>query len=219
MRIIDGDLTKLKEKLTLMGTFTEAAIDLTIKALLESNSEISKQVIVDDDKIDKLENEIVKLAIDVMVLRQPAAGDLRFTVTCLQSAAIIERVADHAVNIAKHVQTLNLEPPLKPYIDLPRMAKVTNEMFHDSLQALIIGEAELARQTIRKDDQVDELFHLIYDELISIMKSSPDTITRGAELLFVIKHLERMADYATNICEMVIYMIEGRMIKHTEEAF
>ncbi len=219
MRIIESDLNKLREKITLMGQLTENAIEHSTKALFERDSELSEATIKEDDKIDKLENEIDKLATDIMVLRQPAAGDLRFTVTCLHTAGIIERIADHAVNIAKHVRVLNSEPPLKPYVDLPKMALLTKEMFHDALEALIKAEVDLARQTIRKDDQVDELFHLIYDELLDIMQKRPDSIKRGSELLFVIKHLERMADYATNICEMVIYMTEGRIIKHTEEAF
>lgn len=219
MRIIESDLNKLREKITLMGQLTEDAIGHSMKALFDRDSELSEAVIKEDDKIDRLENEIDKLATDIMVLRQPAAGDLRFTVTCLHTAGIIERIADHAVNIAKHLRILNNEPALKPYIDLPKMAALTKEMFHDALVALINGDVDLARQTIRKDDQVDDLFHLIYDEILEIMQQRPDSIKRGSELLFVIKHLERMADYATNICEMVIYMTEGRIIKHTEEAF
>ncbi|KAF0249014.1 MAG: phosphate transport system protein [bacterium] len=219
MRIIEADLNKLKEKINLMGSLTQDAIEQTVKALVERNTELSEKVIIADDKIDTLENEIDKLATDVMVLRQPAAGDLRFTITCLHTAGIIERVADHAVNIAKHIRVINSEPSLKPYVDLPTMGTITREMFGDSLQALINGDTNLARQTIRRDDQVDELFHLIYDDLLVIMQSDPTTVKRGSELLFVIKHLERMADYATNICEMVIYMMEGKVIKHTQEAF
>ncbi len=219
MRIIEADLNKLKEKINLMGSLTQDAIEQTVKALVERNTKLSEEVIIADDKIDTLENEIDKLATDVMVLRQPAAGDLRFTITCLHTAGIIERVADHAVNIAKHIRVINNEPPLKPYVDLPKMGVITREMFGDSLQALINGDTNLARQTIRRDDEVDELFHLIYDDLLVIMQSDPTTVKRGSELLFVIKHLERMADYSTNICEMVIYMMEGKVIKHTQEAF
>lgn len=219
MRIIEADLNKLKEKMNLMGSLTENAIEQVVKALVEGDTALSEKVIVADDKIDTLENEIDKLATDVMVLRQPAAGDLRFTITCLHTAGIIERVADHAVNIAKHIRVINSDPPLKPYVDLPKMGALTKEMFRDSLQALINGDVNLARLTIRRDDQVDDLFHLIYDDLLEIMQKDPNAVKRGSELLFVIKHLERMADYATNICEMVIYMMEGKVIKHTQEAF
>ena len=218
VRIIEADLNKLRDKLLMMGTMAESAIDHAMQALFERNTEICEQVIADDDEIDKLENEIDKLATDIMVLRQPAAGDLRFTVTSLHTAPILERVADHAVNIAKHVRALNSEPQLKPYIDLPTMSAITQEMLRDSMNALTQGDIELARRTIKKDDQVDDFYHKIYDEVLDLMQREPNTVKRGSELLFVIKHLERIADYATNICEMVIYMIEGRIIKHTEEA-
>jgi phosphate transport system protein len=218
MRIIESDLNKLREKLLLMGTLAESSIDHVMQALFERNLVLCEQVIADDDEIDRLENEIDKLATDIMVLRQPAAGDLRFTVTSLHTAPILERIADHAVNIAKHVRTLNREPQLKPYLDLPKMSEITQAMLRDSLKALIGGDMELARQTIRQDDRVDELYHKIYDDVLELMQQDSTTVKRGSELLFLIKHLERIADYATNICEMVIYMIEGRIIKHTEEA-
>jgi phosphate transport system protein len=218
MRIIEADLNKLREKISLISRKADAAIALAMAALLHQDSSLAQEVIAADDEIDHLENEICQLATDVMVLRQPVANDLRFTITILQTASVIERIADHAVNIAKHVCTLNQEPPLKPYIDLPRMSEITQEMICNSIQALNTGDVELARTTIKNDDLVDELYHKIYDELLDIMQQDGATVKRGSELLFIIKHMERIADYATNICEMVIYMIEGRVIKHTQEA-
>lgn len=218
MRIIEADLIKLREKILMMGTLAESAIDHVMQSLFEHNPALTEQVITDDDEIDRLENEIEKLAVDIMVLRQPAAGDLRFTVTSLHTAPILERIADHAVNIAKHVRVINTKPQLKPYVDLPKMSEITQTMLRDSLQALTTGNSDLARKTIRNDDQVDGLYRKIHNEIINMMESDSSVVRLGTELLFTIKHLERIADYATNICEMVIYMTEGRIIKHTEEA-
>jgi phosphate transport system protein len=218
MRIIDRDLTQLRTLLLRMGQLAEQAINQVTTALLDRDDRLAEQVIIEDDEIDLLENEVDRLATDVMVLRQPAAGDLRFTVTSLHTAPVIERIADHAVNIAKHVKVLNQAPKLKEYVDLPRMSALAQQMVHQSLESLTQNDIDLARRTIAADDQVDDLFHQIYDEVILIMQRDPQTIPSGVELLFIIKHLERIADYATNICEMVIYMVEGRVIKHTSEA-
>jgi phosphate transport system protein len=201
-----------------MGSSTDSALSFAMQSVLERDTSLANRVIADDDEIDLLENEIDKLATDIMVLRQPAARDLRFTVTVLHSAPVFERIADHAVNIAKHAKNLNEEPPLGSYIDLQKMGDLTQKMVHDSLQSLISRDLEKARQTIKNDDEVDDLFHSIHDEILEIMQSDTGTIKRGTEFLFIIKHLERIADYATNICEMTIYMIEGRIIKHTQEA-
>lgn len=218
MRIIEADLNRLREMILNMGNMAVTAIELAMRAVIERDSSLAERVIADDDEIDRLENDIDKLATDIMVLRQPAAGDLRFTVTVLHTSPTIERVADHAVNIAKHARVLNREPRLEPYLDLPRMSELTSAMLRNSLQALINGDTELARAVMREDDKVDDLYRRIYEQLLEIMQSDATTIKRGSELLFIIKHLERVADYATNICEMVTYMIEGRIIKHTQEA-
>jgi len=218
MRIIESDLNKLRDKILMMGGMAESSIAYAMQAVLDRDRALSEQVIAADDAIDRLENEIDKLATDIMVLRQPAAGDLRFTVAILHTAPIIERIADHAVNIAKHARMLIEEPPLSPYINLPRMSDLTQKMLRDSLSALISGDIEQARRTIKDDDEVDDLFHSIHDEILEIMQHDSSTVKRGTEFLFIIKHLERIADYATNICEMAIYMIEGRIIKHTQEA-
>jgi phosphate transport system protein len=218
MRIIESDLNRLREKILMMGNMAESAIAYAMQAVLDRDKALSEQVIAADDLIDRLENEIDKLATDVMVLRQPAAGDLRFTVTIFHTAPVLERIADHAVNIAKHARALNEEPPLDDLPDLPKMGDITQKMVRDSLKALTTGDLQQARRTIKDDDEVDELYHIIHDEVLEIMQKDATTIRRGTEYLSIIKHLERIADYATNICEMVIYMIEGRIIKHTQEA-
>jgi phosphate transport system protein len=218
MRIIESDLNSLKEKTLKMGGLAESAIAYAMQAVLDRDTALSEQVIAADDAIDRLENDIDKLATDVMVLRQPAAGDLRFTVTIFHTAPVLERIADHAVNIAKHARILNEEPPFDAGINLPKMSDITQKMLRDSLHALTSGDLHQARSTIKDDDEVDDLYRTIHDEILEIMQHDSSTIRRGTEYLSIIKHLERIADYATNICEMVIYMIEGRIIKHTQEA-
>jgi phosphate transport system protein len=218
MRIIESDLNRLRDKILEMGSRTESAIESAMRAVLERNTTLSEQVIVNDAEIDKLENESDKLAIEIVALRKPVANDLRLTVTVLHTAPTIERIADHAVNIAKRARVLNKEPQLEPFIDLHKLSEIAQQMLHDSLQSLISGDVELARKTIKNDSKVDDLYHSIHAEIVEMMQRDSSTVKRGLELSFIIKHLERIADYATNICEMVIYMIEGRIIRHTEEA-
>jgi len=216
MRPIDHDLNRLRDKLLIMGGSAEKAIKLATQALVERDSALAEQVIHDDYKIDRLENEIDEICIDLLALRQPTASDLRFVVAAAKTAPAIERIADHAVNIARHALRLNREPQLKPYIDLPRMAEVVQGMLLDGLDAFTTSDPEKALETIRRDDQADELYKRVYDELIHFMTTDPTTVTRGVELLFIIKHLERIADYVTNICEQIVYMTKGQVIKHQE---
>jgi phosphate transport system protein len=212
------NLNLLRDQILLLGGAAEAAIARATRALIERDSELAETVIVEDDEIDLLENDIDRQCTDILIRGQGDEADLRFVIAISRTAPIIERIADHAVNIAKHALALINEPQLRSYIDLPDLAGVAQEMLLGCLDALTRSNCELARQIIRKDDRADELFHKIYDELIKIMEQRPRTVRPAVELLFVIKHLERIADYATNICEMVIYMVEGRVIKHTPEA-
>ena len=215
---MNEEFNQLRDKILLLGGEAEAAIARATYALMERDIKLAETVIVEDDEIDQLENQIEQLCTNILLQDRFPNIDLRFVVTILRTAPIIERIADHAVNIAKHSLALTCEPTIKRYIDLPVLAGVAQEMLLNGLDALTQKNCELARRTIRKDDRADELFHRIYNELIEMMKCDPKTICCGVELLFVIKHLERIADYVTNICEMVIYMVEGRVIKHTIEA-
>jgi len=165
-----------------------------------------------------MENEIDQYCSDLLINNTSADLDLRFVISVSRAAQIIERIADHAVNIAKHALVLIDQPQLKTHIELPQLASIAQEMLLSSLDALTRSDCQLAFDTIHKDDQADELFHTIYDHLVITMEQEPKTVRRAVELLFVIKHLERIADYATNISEMVIYLVEGRLIKHTPEA-
>ena len=146
--------------------------------------------------------------------RAVAASDLRFVVSIARAAPIVERIADHAVNIAKHARDLAVEPQLDAEVDITRMGKTVQDMLVEGLDAFTSGDPERARQTIARDDEVDALYDRLYGEVIELMRRDPANVARGAQWLFVLKHLERIADYVTNICEQVVYMARGQVIKH-----
>ena len=214
-RLIEENLNILRDKLLIMGGAAEKAIMLSMRAIIERDSQIAERVIREDDAIDQLELEIDQMCVDVLVLKQPAAGDLRFVVSAAHTAPMVERIADHAVNIAKHALTLNNEPEVSSHIDLSAMAKIVQEMLVEGLDAFTSGDPERAQATITRDDEVDELYDSLYEQVVAAMKSDPSIVIRGAEWLFILKHLERIADYVTNICEQIVYMSRGQVIKHT----
>lgn len=214
-RLIEGNLHLLRDKLLIMGGAAERAILLSMRALIERNSELAERVVREDDSIDQMELEIDQMCVDVLVLKQPAASDLRFVVSVARTAPTVERIADHAVNMAKHALSLNNEPQIDADIDLSTMARVVQEMLVEGLDAFTSGDPERAQATIARDDEVDELYDKLYDQVINEMKRNPSTVSRGAQWLFVLKHLERIADYVTNICEQIVYMSRGQVIKHT----
>ena len=207
----------LRDKILMMGGATETAISRAIQSIVERDAALASQVIDDDDRIDQLEVEIDELCIDTLVLYQPTASDLRFVVGVAKTAPNIERIADHAVNIAKHSLALFNEPQLRHYIDLPKMAAVVQEMLVEGLDSFTTIDSDRAWQVIRRDDEVDEFYRKISGELQQMMMDDPSTVTRAVQLLFAVKHLERIADYVTNICELVIYMKRGAVIKHVHE--
>lgn len=214
-RLIEENLNMLRDKLLIMGGAAEKAIMLSMRSLIERDSELAGRVVREDDAIDQMELEIDQMCVDVLVLRQPAAGDLRFVVSVARTAPTVERIADHAVNIAKHALSLNNQPQIDARIDLSVMAKVVQDMLVEGLDAFTSGDPDRAQSTIARDDDVDELYDTLYDQVIEAMKRDPSSVARGAEWLFVLKHLERIADYVTNICEQIVYMSRGQVIKHT----
>lgn len=214
-RLIEDNLNLLRDKLLIMGGAAEKAIMLSMRAIVERDSDLADRVIREDDAIDQLELEIDQMCVDVLVLKQPAASDLRFVVSVARTAPIVERIADHAVNIAKHALSLNDEPELPVQIDVSAIAKIVQEMLVDGLDAFTSGDPERARATIARDDEVDALYDHLYAQVIDMMTRDPSTVARGAQWLFVFKHLERIADYVTNICEQIVYMARGQVIKHT----
>ncbi len=214
-RLIEGDLNRLRDILLLMGGAAEQAIALSARALIERDSELAERVIAEDDAIDQMELDIDRLCVDILVLKQPAASDLRFVISVARTAPVVERIADHTVNIAKHALSLNNEPQLDMNIDIERMAEVVKEMLIDGLDAFTSGDPERARATIARDDEVDAFYDKLYAQVINSMQRDPSTVARGAQWLFVLKHLERIADYVTNICEQIVYMARGQVIKHS----
>lgn len=214
-RLIEENLNQIRDKLLVMGGSAEKAIMLSMRALEERESSLAERVIREDDAIDRMELELDQMCVDILVLKQPAASDLRFVVSVARTAPMVERIADHAVNIARHALTLNNEPQMQIGLDLSRMTSTVQGMLIDGLDAFTSGDPERARATIERDDEVDSLYDVFYSEVINAMGRDSSLIERGVQWLFVIKHLERIADYVTNICEQIIYMARGQVIKHS----
>ncbi|PYT01257.1 MAG: phosphate transport system regulatory protein PhoU [Acidobacteria bacterium] len=214
-RRLDEELDTLRDRVLLMGGETEAALQRAMYALAERDSEAARDVLENDDSIDRLEVEIDRLCIDVLALRQPAARDLRFVISVAKVTPILERIADHACNIARVALDLNDEPRLNAYVDLPRMASVASSMLRASLDSFTSGDAAAARRVIDEDDEIDTMYERVFHDLIELMVADPSATPRAARLLFVAKHLERVADYVTDICELTVYMAEAEFIKHS----
>jgi len=198
-----------------MGGGTETALQKAMYALIERDTAIAREVLDEDDKIDRLELEIDRLCIDVIALRQPAARDLRFVISVAKTTPILERIADHCCNIARAAIDLNDEPQLKSFLELPRMAEEASAMLRQALDAFTSGDTAAARSLIAQDDVIDEMYDHVFHEMIEMMVRDPSTTTRAARLLFVAKHLERIGDYVTDICELTVYMTEAQFIRHS----
>ena len=214
-RLIEDDLNRLRDKLLMMGGAAERAIALSTRSLIERDSDLAERVIREDDQVDQMELEVDRACVDILVLKQPAASDLRFVISVARAAPVVERIADHTVNIAKHALSLNDEPELELRIDISRMAELVQQMLIDGLDAFTSGDPERARATIARDDEIDALYDQLYAQVIAVIERDPQAVSRGAQWLFVLKHLERIADYVTNICEQIVYMARGQVIKHT----
>ena len=213
-RHIDVELARLKSELVRMAGLAEAAIGQAVKALVGRDAELAQQVIISDDAVNLLEVEIDELCLRTMALYQPEARDLRLLAMSLKINNDLERMGDQAVNIAERTLELLKEPLLKPLIDIPRMAELAQRMVKDSLDAFVRQDATLARAVCRQDDEVDRFDDQIFRELLTYMMQDPRAITRAVSLILVSRHLERIADHATNIAEDVIYLVEGKNIKH-----
>ena len=216
-KTFDLELKELKEKLLYEGGLVEKAINSAIKALLERNSELADKVIDDDPIVNALEVEIDEFCLKLLALRQPAARDLRFITTAIKINYDLERIGDMAVNICERVQELNQEPILKPYIDLPMMAETVQTMLKESLEAFVGEDVTAARKVMKDDQMVDQLLDQIFRELLTYMMQDMKTISRATRVLFIAKYLERMADHAVNIAELVVFLVEGKIIRHIKE--
>ena len=216
MAVFEEELRSLKERVLRIGSLVEAAIRNSVKSLVERNSDLARKVIENDHKINAFDVEIDEECIRLIALRQPKAKDLRFITTAMKITTDLERMGDLAVNIAERAIELNEEPQLKPYIDVPRMAEITEAMVRDALDALVKGCSKIPYEVIKRDDEVDDLNAQVFNELLFFMIQDPGTVSRATRISYVSKYLERIADHATNIAEMVIYMCEGKIIRHTK---
>jgi phosphate transport system protein len=216
-RQYEEELRGLRAGLIEMGGLAESQIAEAIEALVERDTARARATIMRDAEVNRMDVENDERAIRLLALHQPAARDLRFITTSLKITTDLERIGDNAVNICERVLELNEEPQLKPYIDIPRMAAIAQTMVKDSVDAFMRDDAELANEVCSRDDEVDGLNYQIYRELLSYMAEDPTTIARATRVLFVSKYLERVADHATNIAEMVVFMVNGRTIRHAEK--
>jgi phosphate transport system protein len=216
-RHLDDELDSLRDKVLLLGGETEVALERAMYALAERDSQVAQEVLENDDKVDKLEVEVDRQCIEIIALRQPAARDLRFVISVAKMAPVLERVADHACNIARAAIDLNNEPELTAVADLRKMSEHALSMLRAALDAFTSSDAIAAREVIKRDEKINDLYNFIFHKLIEMMVTEPQTATRNARLIFVAKHLERIGDYVTDICELTVYMAEAAFIKHDKE--
>ncbi len=214
MAVFDDELSNLKAKTLKLSSMVEASIRRSVRSLVRRDSDLAREVIKNDHRINALEVEIDEECIRLIALRQPKAGDLRFITTVMKITTDLERIGDLAEDISERAIELNEEPPLKPYIDIPRMAEISEGMLRDSLESLIKKDTKLAMDVIERDDEVDNLNLQVFNELLLFMIEEPKNVSRATRITYVSKYLERIADHATNIAEMVIYMVEGKIIRH-----
>jgi len=214
-RHFDEELADLKTKLLRMAAQTEDQIDQALTALVTRDSALARVVIERDHQINALDVEIDEESIRLLALHQPAARDLRLVTTAMKIATELERISDLSENVSERVIELNEEPQLKPYIDIPMMGNMARVMVKHSIDAFVKEDAQLARKVLTDDDYVDDLMEQLFRELLSYMLEDTRTISRAIRLSFIAKYLERMADHATNIAELVVYLVEGKIIRHT----
>ena len=204
-------LREIQNEVLAMGSMVEKAVSRSIEALKERDLTKAQRIIADDQKVNKKRFTIEEKCVELIATQQPMAGDLRAIICVLNIITEIERIGDHAEGIAKIVLMIGDEPPLKPLIDIPRMAEKVNDMLHRSLDALINRDADTAKQIVGEDNEVDDLYDQVFRELLTFMAEDPKTITRATRLIWVAHNLERSADRVTNICERVVYMVTGKM--------
>ncbi len=204
-------LVEIQSDILAMGSMVEKATLNSVQALKERDLELANRIIVGDVKVNRKRFDIEDKCIQLVATQQPMARDLRFIMSATNIITELERIGDHAEGIAKIVVMIGDEPPVKPLIDLPRMAEKTADMLHRSLEAFVNQDADMARQIAVEDDEVDGLYDQVFRELLSFMAEDPKTITRATRLIWVAHNLERSADRVTNICERVVFTVTGKM--------
>jgi phosphate transport system protein len=216
-RTYEADLAHLRTVVLEMGGLVEDQIVQAVRALTERDPALARQTIDRDHTVNRLDVEIDELCIKLLALHQPAARDLRLITTALKITTDLERIGDMASHIAERALELADEAPVKAYIDLPRMGDLARDMVHKSLDAFVVEDPALALEVCQADDTIDKLHEQLFRELLSFMVEDPTTISRAMRLLFVSKNLERIGDHATNIAEMVIFLVRGQSIRHMDK--
>jgi phosphate transport system protein len=206
-------LAGVREMVLRMGGLAEQMTRRVIQALVQRDAGLIAEVRAMELQVNQLHIEIDEACLELIALRQPAAADLRFIAAAMKIIVDMERIGDQAINITERAESLLAVPPLKPLIDIPRMADIAQEMLKDSLDAYVNGDEELAYRTIQRDDEVDLLKDQVFRELLTFMMADPTTIPRAMDLILVSRHIERIADHATNICEDVIFMVKGKDVR------
>ncbi|WP_077618811.1 phosphate signaling complex protein PhoU [Bacillus sinesaloumensis] len=209
---LDKDLERLKELLIEMVNLSKTAVEKSVQSLAHQNTELAKQIIEEDQKINELEEQINNLIIQLIAQQQPVASDLRAIIAGLKISNDVERIGDLAVNIAKSILHIGDGPLIKPIVDIPRMAEMSIEMLNNVIKAYIERDIELAIQTAKDDDKVDALYGKIVKELLELMPTKPESINQITQLSFICRHFERIADHTTNMSEHIIYMVKGKNI-------
>jgi phosphate transport system protein len=209
--IFHKKLREIQDDVLAMGSMVSKATLRSIDAMKNRDLELAQQVIVDDKKVNRKRFEIEEKCVELIATQQPMASDLRIILAVLNIISEVERIGDYAEGIAKIAIMIGDEPPLKPLIDIPRMAEKTVDMLQRSLDAFVNRDAEAARQISTEDDAVDHLYDQVFRELLTFMVEDPKTITRATRLIWVAHNLERSADRVTNICERVVFVVTGKM--------
>ncbi len=214
-RIIDQQLNVLRDKVLLLGGRTEVAVQKAMESLINRDSGLAQQVLDDDKIIDQMELEIDRMSVEILALQQPAAHDLRLVISVAKITPVLERLADHAGNIAEAALIINDEPQLRSFPDLSLMADNAVQMLRAALDAFIAEDATMSRQIIKQDRVIDAGYKRVFSELIAVIINDPTTTASAAQLLFVAKHLERIGDYVKDLCELTVYLTEAAFIKHS----
>jgi phosphate transport system protein len=207
-------LELLSEMILRLGGLAEDAIGKSVRALIDRDSELARQVIDGDARVDALELEIDDLCVEILARHQPMARDLRFVATAMKITPDLERIADHSVNVAERALELNDEPPLVAPVDMPLLAGRAQQMVRGAMDAFVRHDAKAALDVIRMDQELNQRMEQVFRVLLSYMLDDPRTISRALRMTFVAKYFERIGDQATNICEQIVYMSEARVIKH-----
>jgi len=204
----------IREMILGMGGLAEAMTRQVIQAMVQRDRGLLPEVRSMETQVNRLHIEIDEACLEIIALRQPAGYDLRFVTAAIKINTDMERIGDQAINILEKTESLLAVPPLKPLIDIPRMGEISQEMLKDALDAFVTGDVDLAQRTIERDDSVDHLKDQVFLELLTYMMADTSTIPRAMDLILVSRHLERIADHATNICEDVIFMVQGKDVRH-----